>query len=230
MIGEPDVVVPDVIEPIIGHRSWTVLVHPSGEPRLCSPFRRSPWEPGAPHEARCGVATWSSPIAVRPVSAAPPAHAAPQEGCTCGVHAWRSRETALMDAAGARGLRAVSGDVALWGTVLRHERGWRAARGYPSSLAVHAATDDGLCFVFSWLSGQLRAVPAEDLAPALAEAYGVPVAIDPGTNPLGPRPRHAPAARRIAPALLGAPAPEVERCAPRRTLRRRLASRLGGSG
>ena len=104
---EHDFVVPDLVEPIVGYRSWTIRVHPSGEPRLCSPYRRSIWEPRRPETARCGIGDWSSPLAVRPVSYAPRGHDAPAEGCTCGVHAWASEGKMLLDTADARGLRAV---------------------------------------------------------------------------------------------------------------------------
>ena len=220
---EHDFVVPDLVEPIIGHRSWTVRVHPSGEPRLCSPFRRSVWEPGRPATARCGIGDWSSPLALRPVAHAPRGHDAPAEGCTCGVHAWASEGTMLLDAADTRGLRAVSGSVSLWGDVLRHDRGWRASRAYPHALRVHAATTDGLCFVFSWESGQLRAVPAEELAPMLTETYGVPPIIDTGDDPLGPRPRHAPSALRLPRAHLGLSAEDAALLEPPATRRTRLA-------
>lgn len=198
-----DFVVPDLVEPIVGYRSWTIRIHPSGEPRLCSPFRRSIWEPRRAETARCGIGDGASPLAMRPVSHAPRGHDAPAEGCTCGVHAWASEGTALLDAADTRGLRAVSGAVSLWGDVLRHDRGWRGGLAYPQALRVHAATTDGLCFVFSWETGQLRTVPAEELAPMLTETYGVPTLIDAGEDPLGPRPRHAPSALRIPRAHLG---------------------------
>ena len=214
--------IPDLIEPVVGFRSWTVRVHPSGEPRLCSPYRRHAWAPREAQTARCGVGDWTSPIGLRG-RAAPPAHDAPASGCTCGVHAWRSRSAALMDAADTRGLRAVSGEVALWGEVLRHERGWRAALAYPVSLTVHPATTDGLCFAFSWETGQLRAAPAEELAPILQETYGVPVTIDPGEDPLGPLPRHAPSAARLPRAYFGLSAEDVRRLHPPATLRRRVA-------
>mgnify|MGYP006285002167 FL=1 len=215
-------VVPDLIEPIVGYRSWTVRVHPSGEPRLCSPYRRHVWQPRQAHHAVCGVTNWTSPIGIRPARGAPPVHEAPAEGCTCGVHAWRSESAALMDAADTRGLRAVSGSLAMWGTVLRHERGYRSAFGYPESLTVHAATTDGLCFVFSWETGQLRAAPAEELAPMLQETYGVPVVIDPGEDPLGPLRRHAPSALRLPRAHFGLTAEDVARLHPRPGLRARL--------
>lgn len=217
-------VVPDLIEPVLGYRSWTVRIHPSGDPVLASPFRRTTWEPRRAHGARCGVTTWSSPFEVRPIARVPPAHAAPAEDCTCGVHAWRTEGTSLLDAADTRGLRAVTGEVALWGAVIRHRRGWRAEQAYPTRLTVHPATTDGLCFAFTWEAGQLRAVPAEDLAPLLADVYGVPVGIDPGVNPLGPLPRYAPSAQRLPRARLGPAADDPPD--PQPSLRGRLAGWL----
>jgi hypothetical protein len=215
---DPDFVVPDLVEPVIGYRSWTVRVHPSGEPRLCSPFRRSIWEPRRPETARCGIGDWSSPLAVRPVSQAPRGHEAPADGCTCGVHAWASEGTMLLDTADTRGLRAVSGAVAL-----RHDKGWRASLAYPHALRVHTATTDDLCFVFSWETGQLRAAPAEELAGLLSETYGVPVIIDAGDDPLGPRPRYAPSALKLPRAHLGLSAEDAARLEPPTSWRTRLA-------
>jgi hypothetical protein len=220
---EHDFVVPDLVEPIIGHRSWTVRVHPSGEPRLCSPYRRSIWEPGRPETARCGIGDWSSPLALRPVSHAPRGHDAPAEGCTCGVHAWVSEGKMLLDTADTRGLRAVSGGVALWGEVLRHDKGWRASHAYPHTLHVHAATTDDLCFVFSWETGQLRATPAEELAAMLEETYGVPTRVHSGDDLLAPRPRYAPSALKLPRARLGLSAEDAARLEPAVTRRTRLA-------
>ena len=205
-------VVPDLVEPVTGYRSWTVRIHPDGEPRLSSPYRRSVWTPGEACTAVCSAQLVATAVGMRSVRPSPGgAHPAPGEGCTCGVHAWRTRAAALADAAGTRGLRAVSGEVDLWGALIRHERGWRAAFGYPRSMTVHPATTDGLCFVFSWEAGELRAIPAAELAPALTRAYGVPVAIDPGDDPLGPRPRHAPSAQRMPRARLGPDGVEAAR-------------------
>ena len=219
---QPDFVVPDLIEPLIGYRSWTIRVHPSGEPRLCSPYRRSIWEPREAHSARCGVTNWTSPIGIRPASAIAAGHDAPAVGCTCGVHAWASRSASLMDAADTRGLRAVSGEIAMWGTVLRHKRGWRSEHAYPHTLTVHTATTDALCFVFTWQTGQLRSVPAEELAAALTETYGVPTLIDPGEDPLGPLPRYAPSALTLPRAHFGIPVADAERLYPQPGFGQRL--------
>ncbi len=187
-------VVPDLIEPVEGHRSWIVRIHPSGDPVLASPLRRTAWNAAAPVTARCERRRADGR-----------AHAAPAPGCECGIYGYRSPTPALADAAGARGLRAVTGSVALWGDVIRHDRGWRALYAYPRALTVHAATTDGLGYVFTWHSGELRAVPAERLAAALEDTYGVPVAVSPGRDPIGPIPRHVPAARRLAGIELGQP-------------------------
>ncbi len=198
-----DFVVPDLVEPIVGYRSWTVRIHPSGEPRLCSPYRRAAWSPGEAHRAHCSPEIVATAIGFRNAGRPNGPHDAPGDGCTCGVHAWRVAQTALLDAAGSRGLRAVTGDVALWGVVVRHERGWRDGQAYPTALLVHAATTDDLCFVFSWEAGELRAVPADELAAALTETYGVPTVVDPGEDALGPIRRRAPAAQRLPRAHLG---------------------------
>jgi hypothetical protein len=129
----------------------------------------------------------------------------------------------LLDTADARGLRAVSGGVALWGEVLRHDKGWRASHAYPHALYVHAATTDDLCFVFSWETGQLRATPAEELAAMLEETYGVPTRIHSGDDPLAPRPRYAPSALKLPRAHLGLSAEDAARLEPTVTWRTRLA-------
>ena len=185
---------PDLIEPIEGYRSWIVRIHPSGDPLLASPLRRSAWAAGAPATAVCDrrVAPGST-------------HVVPASECDCGIYAYRTPTPALADAAKARGLRAVTGSVALWGDVVRHEEGWRALHAYPRTLTVHAATTDELSYVFTWHAGELRAVPVEQLAEALARAYGIPVEISPGLDPVGPLRRHVPAARRLAAIELGRP-------------------------
>jgi hypothetical protein len=107
--------------------------------------------------------------------------------------------------------------------VLRHDKGWRAGRAYPHALYVHAATTDGLCFVFSWETGQLRATPAEELAAMIEETYGVPTRIHPGDDPLAPRPRYAPSALKLPRAHLGLSAEDAARLEPAATWRTRLA-------
>lgn len=188
------VAAPDLIEPIEGYRSWIVRVHPTGDPLLASPFRRSAWAAGTPATAVCDRRTASGSR-----------HDIPASGCDCGIYAYRTATPALADAAKARGLRAVTGSVDLWGDVVRHDDGWRALHAYPRALTVHAATTDELSYVFTWHSGELRALPAQDLADALARTYGVPVEVSPGRDPVGPSRRHMPAARRLRGIELGRP-------------------------
>jgi hypothetical protein len=187
-------VAPDLIEAVEGYRSWTIRIHPSGDPVLASPLRGRPWQAGVPLRAVCAETPWH-----------PPLHPAPAEGCSCGIHAYLAERDALVDAAGSRGLRTVTGPVALWGEVVRHTRGWRAQYAYPSALTVHAATTDGLSYVFTWETGALRTVPAERLARALAGVYDLPVVVSPGDDPLGPLRRDRPEARRLQGIELGIP-------------------------
>jgi hypothetical protein len=70
-------------------------------------------------------------------------------------------------------LHRVLGRVALWGTVVECERGWRASRAYPAHLYVPSPRRPAL-FVLTGL--RRPALPAEEIALELA-AYGVPVEI-----------------------------------------------------
>ena len=64
MTGEPAYVVPDLVEPIIGYRSWTVRINPAGEPVLCSPYRRHVWTPREALSALRGRVAWADGVAV----------------------------------------------------------------------------------------------------------------------------------------------------------------------
>jgi len=105
------------------------------------------WKPRQPHEALC-------PEEVHPV---------PSQACKCGL--WAVCHPMLLNEVGwtnspPQGVPKlpgvlVVGQVALWGSIVEHERGWRAQFGYPTHLYVLA--DD------------------EDLAATLRERYIVPV-------------------------------------------------------
>src|SRR5512132_4078558 len=76
-------------------------------------------------EARCTT----SPILTHSLHP----HVAPNASCTCGIYAGRS----LGDFDRPRPAwppPSVVGTVALWGTVIEHERGWRARYAYPARL------------------------------------------------------------------------------------------------
>jgi hypothetical protein len=109
-----------------------------------------------------------------------PTHVAPDESCRCGIYAAATAtEAAASVTVPARPreeiVHHVIGRVSLWGTVVECERGWRAERAYPSSLAVPAPLPQApkrhtLRRRRQWS----RFRPAAEIAAALCE-YGVPV-------------------------------------------------------
>jgi hypothetical protein len=64
---------------------------------------------------------------------------APQVGCRCGIYAQPTR-TDLDVIHSSPDVLAIIGQVALWGRVVAHERGWRAQYAYPYSLIVASTT------------------------------------------------------------------------------------------
>lgn len=153
---------PDVAGVVVGWRSWQIRDPELA--RLRSPLQVSTeWRPGEPLTARCELA----------------GHPAPDPDCTCGLYA--AREPGGVGGVGF-GRVTLLGCVALWGTVVEGERGWRAGLGLPVLLFCGPALPE--------------ATRAE-----LARAYGVPVhplgrpvavAVDlPGLGPAADRVRHA---------------------------------------
>jgi len=120
-----------VVEPVEGWRTWNLSADPAGDP-LLHPARPSPdaWLPRRPLEARCTA----SPI----LSLFRRPHDAPNASCTCGIYAARSLES--MDRPRpAWPPPPVVGTVTLWGRMVEHELGWRAAFAYPSRLRLVCA-------------------------------------------------------------------------------------------
>ena len=100
--------------PLYGLRTWTVA-GADGEERLEGPLQPAPWPPdGEWLTATCTV---------------DPRHAAPEPGCTCGIHAWHPRRSAARHVLGYRG--RVSGVVEAGGAVEVHRDGFRAERARP---------------------------------------------------------------------------------------------------
>ena len=95
-------------------RSWRLLADAEA-PRLASPVTGHVWTPGARCEAACELG--QSPPCV-------------EHGC--GIYAFERRLPATHPEV------AVVGLVALWGRVIEHERGYRAAYAYPLALAAPA--------------------------------------------------------------------------------------------
>ena len=112
-------------EAISGWRAWNLS---DGDPApLLRPVGSGvdTWPPRRPVEARCGA----SPL----LTFGTRRHAAPGVRCGCGIYAGRSLE-ALDRHRPAWPPAPVVGTVSLWGTVIEHERGWRAQFAYPSRL------------------------------------------------------------------------------------------------
>jgi hypothetical protein len=114
--------IPDYISPVVGYRVWrwnaTGLKSLNGEP----------WLPGRPLAAGCRYA--SSGLVGR-AQAVHGAHEPPHSDCTCGVYAARNVEHLRQSGYERYGIH---GEVYLWGTVVEHQRGWRAQFAYPKSL------------------------------------------------------------------------------------------------
>lgn len=113
---QPDL--PLSIEPVVGWRVWR-LERRDGQLRLIAIAGQEPWPPGTPMRAKC-----------RRMS-----HAAPQITCSCGLYATSSAE-ALARASVYSSITSVVGAVAMWGTVVEHAHGVRAAVAYPARLAL----------------------------------------------------------------------------------------------
>lgn len=158
--------------PITGWRCWFVFPHE----RLLRPIykRGLAWRPRQPMEATCPEDT----------------HEPPDVQCRCGI--WSTREPGLLQephwtVAPPKGVAPlpgvlVVGQVALWGRVIEHERGWRASHAYP--LHLYAFTEDAT------------------LAAALRDKYLVPVEYGPRAERLRkrlpPPPEATPAQPRTA--------------------------------
>jgi hypothetical protein len=115
---------------LTGWRCWFVLPE---EGRLRPVYMRGlRWGPGHAQEATCARRM----------------HPAPDEGCACGVyavfHPLLLEEVQWLDQTPPDVERIpgvlVVGQVALWGKVVQHERGWRAQFAYPTHL--YAFTHD----------------------------------------------------------------------------------------
>jgi hypothetical protein len=110
-----DLIVPDSIEPIVGRRCWG-LAKIGGKFLLCSGFDQTIWPGHQPLAAQCARA-----------------HTPPGEGCGCGVYALAESERWPYYQFEGKGY-AVWGEVLLWGTVVKGDKGYRAQFAYPKNL------------------------------------------------------------------------------------------------
>jgi len=144
---------PDFIEPFEAWRVWRV-VRAGGAFRLGSVVQHTLWATNSEFTADCHRLRLFRRRR----------HEAPDMNCECGIYAAATLEQLrLYVVEGLRGqLSRVVGRVALWGTVVECERGFRASRAYPARLYVPADT------------GAQWQVSATEVALGLC-AYGVPV-------------------------------------------------------
>jgi hypothetical protein len=162
--GAPEQVgAPDYFEPIVGWRSWAVVRGRAGF-RLRSIAFTDVWPCDEALAARCYEAVtrphwrvWRRPTQHTPVSF----------NCSCGIYATVDVDAAavylhLYDDLPQRSVchRAL-GRVALWGTVVEGELGWRSSYAYPQE-------------IFLPTSGTLHGVRLDEIVEGLS-VYGVPV-------------------------------------------------------
>jgi hypothetical protein len=157
--------IPDYVEPLEAWRVWRVGML-QGRVVLKSLFTGTVWEPAVPLAAACRQRHRSR---LRPWRLERSEHAPPDMGCVCGIYGVQSLVAArsylerpdLL----CRGERVI-GRVALWGTVVEGQLGWRASRAYPIELFVPAPA--------VLRSGFRRRAYMDEILRALEE-YRVPV-------------------------------------------------------
>jgi preprotein translocase subunit YajC len=133
---------PDYISPVVGCRVWqwdaTGLRSLNGEK----------WFAHQPLSAVCRADACGS-IAGLSKATHNPAQS-PYFSCSCGVYA--AKTTEHLRQCGYRKL-GVHGEVYLWGTLVEHERGWRAQFAYPKTLFLAA---DAIPFSLSEINARLK--------------------------------------------------------------------------
>ena len=113
------------------------------------------WQPLRPMEARCGYREMRPPACE--------CDSCPSGGNKCGIYAYREAPSSVTHAMG------IVGRVAMWGTVIEHQTGYRSQFAYPIDVAY------GHC---TWCGSASKPVllPFEEtvvLAPARGEGWAV---------------------------------------------------------
>lgn len=146
---------PDFAEPFTAWRVWRVI-RSAGVYWLGSVVQDTRWPPGAPLRAECLVRRIFGRR--RRIG-----HEAPHMKCECGIYGTSLEGVSpyLADAP-CRGVARVVGRVALWGTVVECDRGYRASEAYP--LELYVPVDAGEPWLADW----------REIAFGLAR-YGVPI-------------------------------------------------------
>lgn len=159
---------PDYISPIVACRVWQL-----DQAGLRS-LNGEPWLPRKALVAGCQASRAGTKVGG--AEAPHCAHHAPVAGCTCGIYA----------AASVAHLRHVGydqygihGEVYLWGTIVKHESGWRAQFAYPKSLVLPLAMlPRSMGRVETWLQRlteygcDISVLGEEGIAPLWAKEFG----------------------------------------------------------
>ena len=155
---------PDYFEPVLGWRSWAVI-RSGAEFRLRSIAFTDVWPVREAFVAKCYDAISHFPVRLW----RRPRHVPVTLDCDCGIHAAADTASAaaylhLYEDLPQRSIchRAL-GRVALWGTVVEGDLGWRASCAYPQEIFLPA-------------SGLTRRVELDAVIEGLS-AYGVPVGV-----------------------------------------------------
>jgi hypothetical protein len=161
---------PDYFEPVIGWRSWAV-VRSGADFRLRSIAFTDVWPAREPFVASCYRAVSHFPLRLW---RKPRRHAPVTLDCDCGIHAANDFASAaaylhLYEDLPQRSIchRAL-GRVALWGSVVEGDLGWRASRAYPQEILMPAI-------------GAKRRVELQAIVEGLS-VYGVPVEVFAGAG------------------------------------------------
>ena len=133
-MATPDPPIEEQDEPITGWRIWNLSQDGDGPRLRPAGSGVDAWKPRQAMEARCGLPA----LLTRSIGQ----HNAPDIRCRCGIYAGRSLDT-FPRPRPAWPPPPVVGTVALWGTVIEHERGWRARYAYPSRLRL-------VCSMCAW--------------------------------------------------------------------------------
>ena len=166
-LPDPDqVIVPDVAEPLLGHRFWLSRRHSTAPATLLGPQQGVEWPTGTTLVAECRGSTpmlarrrrapIDRPVVVRHVSPCAPDDVDTHHGHGCGIYGLRSPVSALAATPVVSGIGAlgwpphvgvVFGDVFLSGRYFEYEDGWRAERGSVAALWEFPADTSPLRYV-----------------------------------------------------------------------------------
>jgi hypothetical protein len=161
---------PDYAEPLEAWRVWRV-VERGGSLVLGSVVKPTVWPAGEPLLAEClarrpfGWWTWRRTT-----------HPSPETACECGIYGTSLGQLGpyLGDPLPRDAVARVIGRVALWGTVVECERGYRGSRAYPLALFVPGEDEEH------------PSARPRDVARRL-RSYRVPVEVLPGRGRDAPR-------------------------------------------